>query len=445
LPAICCNFVPDRGDFKAPLQGNPHGIAGKYDKCRAKLVGKAIVAKRLVFHLGGYDPITSHASAQRRFVRELARFEATWSVKASIDSLQEGIDQTTWRVHTRGPNWHVETDYHVIRWDDVIEKFGRRTFWRRVQLGVSAFVDFISAGAFRGYLRTSWYYAGFFLYPFVMFDTMIATALAAGIYAMVKIRSVLFAIASGLFVLAALFVGPWRWLHLNTLFDDWIFSRDYIRNGNTALERRLDGIADEMIVAARSAAADEILVVGHSLGAVLAIDLLDRALQRDPMLGATGTPVTLLSIGSSILKIGLHREAGRFRAATERVARAPGIFWGDYQSRTDIMNFYNTNPMAEMSLTTKHGPVIRFIEFSRALERGVYRRIRLRFYRLHCQFISGNDKRDFYDYFMLVCGPISAKSQTLASEGALSMIGEDGMLVGVDAEPGGEPAAVPPR
>ncbi|MEA2821489.1 MAG: hypothetical protein QOJ86_3493, partial [Bradyrhizobium sp.] len=294
-------------------------------------MGKAIVAKRLVFHLGGYDPITPHASAQRRFVRELGRFEATWSVKTSIDSLQEGIDQTKCRVVTRGPNWHVETDYHVIRWDDVIENFGRQTFWRRVQLGVIAFVDFIAAGAFRGYLRTSWYYAGFFLYPFVMFDTMIATAIAAGVFAMVKIRSVLIAIASGLLVLAALFLGPWRWLHLNTLFDDWIFARDYIRNGNTPLDQRLDGIAREMIVAARSADADELVVVGHSLGAVLAIDLLDRALQLDPTFGVTGTPVTLLSIGSSILKIGVHRGAGRFRAAAERVARAPGIFWGDYQ------------------------------------------------------------------------------------------------------------------
>jgi hypothetical protein len=35
-----------------------------------------------------------------------------------------------------------------------------------------------------------------------------------------------------------------------------------------------------------------------------------------------------------------------------------------------------------------------------------------------------------YDYFMLVCGPVSAKSQTLAADGALSMIGEDGTLIG---------------
>jgi hypothetical protein len=405
-------------------------------------VAKTLVAKRLVFHLGGYDPITSHASAQRRFVRELARFEATWSVKASIDSLQEGVDQAKCRIKTRGPNWRVETDYRVVRWDDVIESYGRQTIWRRMWLGSLASRDFVSAGAVRGYLRTSLYYTLFFALPPLMMDLMIAMVIVAAGATLKNTGSLVLAIAVGLLMIPALLLGPWRWLHLNTLFDDWIFAHDYIRKGNSILDQKLDGIAAEMVVEARAAGVDEILVVGHSLGAVLAIDLLDRALQLDPMLGATGTPVALLSIGSSILKIGLHGAATRFRAAAERVANAPGIFWGDYQSRIDIMNFYNTDPMAEMSLPTKRGPVVRSIEFNRTLEPSVYRRIRFRFYRLHCQFISGNDKRAPYDYFMLVCGPLSAKSQTLAAEGAVRMITEDGALFDLDAcrEPIAEPA-----
>ena len=80
-------------------------------------------------------------------------------------------------------------------------------------------------------------------------------------------------------------------------------------------------------------------------------------------------------------------------------------------------------------MPTKNGPVARQVEFGRMLEHATYRRIRLRFYRLHCQFISGNDRRAPYDYFMLVCGPVSAKCQTVAADGALSMIGDDGALI----------------
>ena len=89
--------------------------------------------------------------------------------------------------------------------------------------------------------------------------------------------------------------------------------------------------------------------------------------------------VTFLTIGSSILKIGLHPKATRFRSAMERVATVARIFWGDYQARIDMMNFYNLNPMAEMALPTENGAVIRLVEIGRMLDHAMYRRIRLQF------------------------------------------------------------------
>src|SRR5258707_9243631 len=94
-------------------------------------------------------------------------------------------------------------------------------------------------------------------------------------------------------------LGPWRWMHLDMLFDDWIFARDYVRSGNANLEKRLDNIARELVAAARSSGADEIVVVGHSLGAALAVNLLDRALELEPALGARALPIHSLSAGPS--------------------------------------------------------------------------------------------------------------------------------------------------
>jgi pimeloyl-ACP methyl ester carboxylesterase len=388
---------------------------------------KATVAKRLVIHLSGYDPVTSHAGARNRFVRELRRFEPTWSARASTGPMHEGPDGTEWRVIIDGPNWHVETDFHLVRWDDLILKFSSRSIWYRIAVGVIAFLDFVIAGALWGYLRSDWRYAVFFLYPFVTFGALFAITCFVGLYAWHASTTMPAILAIG-FVLAGFVISCWRWLNLGLLFDDWIFSRAYIRWGDPIIEQRLDKIAHELVEVARESDVDEILVIGHSLGAVVAIDLLDRALKLDPSFGEKKIPVTFLSIGSSILKIGLHGGAERFRAAVDRVARSPGIFWGEYQARIDIMNFYKTNPMAEMSLSTENGPVVKLVEFSQMLERVMYRSIRLKFYRVHCQFVSGNDKRYLYDYFMLVCGPISAKCQTMAPEGALLFIGDDGVL-----------------
>jgi hypothetical protein len=82
-----------------------------------------------------------------------------------------------------------------------------------------------------------------------------------------------------------------------------------------------------------------------------------------------------------------------------------------------------------MALTTNAGPVVRLVEIGRMLEHTMYRRIRLKFFRLHCQFISGNDRRAAYDYFMLVCGPLAAECQTILPDGAQALIGEDGALL----------------
>ncbi|MDI3561752.1 hypothetical protein [Bradyrhizobium sp. Arg816] len=387
------------------------------------------MAKRLVFHIGGYDPTTPPAGAERRFLREIERFQRTWTVEAIINDLCDSADQTKWKVTTTGPNWQVETNYHLVRWDDVIEGFSRRSIGSRIPLGLLAFLDFVLAGTLWRYLLTNWRYALFFLYPFVMFGLLMATAVLIGVLAFKVTGSTPVAAGGGLFGVAAVLAGPWRWLHLGDLFDDWIFSRKYIRFGHSEIEQRLDRLATELVAAASSSAADEILVIGHSLGAVLAVDLLDRALKLDPALGRTKTPVTFLSVGSSILKVGLHPEAVRFRATVERVANSRAIFWGDYQALVDPLNFYKSRPMAEMGLSTDNEATVRVVRFSRMLDDDIYRRIRLNFFRLHSQFVSGNDKRTSYDYFMLICGPISAKSQTLAPDGAISMIADDGGLI----------------
>jgi hypothetical protein len=396
-----------------------------------RLLGKSVISpsvtRRLVYHIGGYDPISPLDDTYQRFLRELKRFERTWSVQASVGAPDIRPDEMKWSITAKGPNWHVESQFHLVRWDDIIQSRSRYPLWRRIPLGILAFIDFVLGGALWGYFRTNWHYAIFFLYPFILFGLLLAIALSIGM--LTGRADALTGSIAGLTAFAVLFAGPWRWLHLASLFDDWIFSRDYIRVGNSVLSHRLDRIAEQIVEVARESTVDEILILGHSLGAVLAIDLIDRILARQPALGLGGPRLAFITIGSSVLKIGLHRGARDFRAAVARVATAAGVFWGDYQARVDIMNFYGAHPTAEMALTAGAGPVVRRVEIGRMLEHSFYRKIRLHFFRLHCQFISGNDRRAEYDYFMLVCGPLAAESQARNPDGAQGAIGQDGALV----------------
>jgi len=389
-----------------------------------------IVAKRLVFHLGGYDA-TSPEALHRRFSRELRRFEGTWSTNATTSTLQCGSDVAAWQVSSFGPNWQVETDFRLVRWDDIVAATDRQALWRQIPLGLLALLDFVAAGALWGYLRQNWRYAGFFLYPLALFTVLAVIAAVLGVVTARAVGAGVAGFAVAALALPVLLRWPGRALHLPQLFGDWIFSRAYIRHETSDLAARLDWVARDLVAAAKDARADEILIVGHSLGAVLAVDVIARALDLNPKLGQSGPRIAFLSVGSSILKIGLHRGARQFRAAVERVAAAPGVFWADYQAVSDVMNFYKTDPIEALRLTAQRRPVVRVVRFSRMLRPAAYRRIRRNFFRLHCQFVSGNDQRAAYDYFMLVCGPLSAIEQSCSVHGAVPAFGSDGSCLAV--------------
>ena len=384
----------------------------------------AVIRKRRVFHLPGYDPAPP-AAVKRRFTRELRRFEQTWSAQTAVSD--NGTDEETWWVSATGPNWSVDTHYRLVAWNDVIEAVAERPMWLRIPQGLLAFLDF-AAGALPRYLRANWRYAGFFLYPFVMFAALAALAIIGGGAVVRETGS----LVAGIGVAFVAFVLLWQWpgrrLFLHLLFDDWIFSRVYVHGGDPAMEAKLERTAHEVVEAGRKGETDEIVVIGHSLGAVLAIDVLDRALRLEPSLGHKGPRIAFISVGSSILKIGLHASAARFRASAERVASAPGIFWGDYQAISDIMNFYKRDPLTAMGLPPRDVPLVRMVRIRHMLDPAVYKRIRYRPLRMHLQFVSGNNLRNAYDYFMLVCGPLSAERQ-VRGLGALSAIGPDGALL----------------
>jgi pimeloyl-ACP methyl ester carboxylesterase len=392
-------------------------------------MAQPIIRKRRVFHVPGYDPAPASA-VKRRFARELRRFEETWSVRAAV---AQGADDEAWQVASSGPNWQVETQYRLVRWDDLIAEAGRRPIWLRIPQGLFAFLDF-AVSALPQYLRANWRYAAFFLYPFLMFAVLAALAVFAGRFAANSTGYTLAGIVAAVAMLVLLWQWPGRRIYLHLLFDDWIFSRNYARHGDPQIEARLDRMAREMVEAATASDVDEIVVVGHSLGAVLAIDLLDRALLLKPDLGQSGARIALISVGSSILKIGLHAGAQQFRASVERVASAPGIFWGDYQALSDVMNFYKSDPLAAMGLAARDVPLVRMVRIRHMLDPAIYKRIRYHFLRMHLQFVSGNNRRNAYDYFMLICGPLTAERQ-VRGDGALSAIGTDGRLLEMPRAP----------
>ncbi len=383
-------------------------------------MSKPVIYRRRVFYVPGFDP-SRLPVVKYRFARGLRCFEQTWSVKTSIS---QTAFKNAWNVVAAGPNWRTETLFTVVNWNHVAEDISDRPIWVRIPQAIWAFADF-AVHALPGYLRENWRYAAFFLYPFVTSFAIATLAFLTGVFAAGATGSLLAGTLVAIIALALLSRWPGRRFYLRVLVDDWIFSEGYVRKGNPTLNARLDRAAHELVAAVRQNDTDEIVVIGHSLGAPVAIDLLDRALRIEPALGQNGPRLALITVGSSILKIGLHRSAARFRQAVERVSSARAIFWAEYQAIADAANFCKRDPVTAMQLPARGVPLVRMVRLEELLDPdNSFHRYPLW---IHAQFVCGNTLRNAYDYYMLVCGPLSVERQA-HGDGAVSAIGADGAL-----------------
>jgi hypothetical protein len=371
-----------------------------------------LVKKRCVFHLIGYEPLAPER-IHRRFQRGLEQFGRTWNVSATLSPLAPapGGAVVSWRIGSGTSDWRVETEVTLLDWSDIVAADFTQPRWRILVRGLLAIADFLFSRAPFGYLRTNWRYLLFFLYPLVLLALFVAggwliaaLALASGM----PWPSVL-----GPAIAIAVLLALLRWcgprLYLDYTLCDWTFAADLVRRRRPDLDARLDRMAQEFAERVQKSEGEEIVVISHSFGAVMMMLVVARALRHAPQLARRGIPINLVSTGSSLLKIGLHPAAAELRRAVHDIIEEPAISWVEYQALVDPVNFYKTDPVAEMGLPPCGKPIVRIVRIRDMLTPEHYRSMRGNFFRIHRQFVLANERRYFYDFFMLCCGPLALR------------------------------------
>jgi hypothetical protein len=394
-----------------------------------------MVHKRYFFHASGFDPYQP-AAQYRRFVREAARFATTWNVTAAVSALHhEGATDGHWGVTTRAPNWEVRTAYELLDWSDIVRAELMRPAGRRLWDGALTLGDLIASGTAWRYFAANWRYGMFFLVPFAYVILFAAVALAAGRLVAGVIAPAIVGGIAGLLVAVLVFALLMRWpgerWRVSQGLADWIFARDYMLERRADMAARMEAFAARVIATARRADVDEIIIAGHSLGATVAVDVLARAFARDPDLGRHGPKLCLLTIGATIPKIALHPKGGWLRRDTRRLAAEPSLTWAEFQARDDVISFHKFDPVKLTRFEDVNEPgglVIRRVQIHEMLGEATRRRFRFSYMRLHYQFVMANERRTFYDYFMLMCGPAPFALTITQPNGPDDLYAADGSL-----------------
>jgi hypothetical protein len=386
------------------------------------------VQTRRVFYIPGYDPIHP-----RRY-RELYRKESAPQAEIS------GYDITLRPKTTKGPfGWHVsstqdgqavETDIEVLYWSDIV----RDSMDGSIPATYAALIRTASVYIFTGALfrlmrlRKGPVIAA--LYPVVFLLVQLLAAVALGLMTgwlvtkglgyVIPHGSSLSWLTQTLSLLAGFSIAYFlmRWFKSQDakffayyLMHDYSFSARHLGANPQLMEERIESFADTIAQALKSDA-DEVLVIGHSSGAHLAVSILSDLI-RQGRVPANGPVLSFLSLGQVVPMVSFLPRAARLRADLAFLSARNDLTWIDITAPGDGCAFALCDPVAVSGVAPpdQKWPLVLSAAFTQTLSPERWKELRWRFFRLHFQYLCAFDRPDHYDYFRITAGPLTLSAR----------------------------------
>ncbi|MFY0691821.1 MAG: hypothetical protein JXR14_07865 [Paracoccaceae bacterium] len=374
------------------------------------------VKRRHVFYIPGYDPIPP-----RRY-RELYRSEAAEQAKISAYHIEINTKKTDhaygWTVRSEIGGRKVFSEISVLVWSDIVrDSMSGGIVQTYLQLLRTAWV-YISTGALWRLARLRKGPVIAALFPVAALLVQLACGLGV-FYGLWRGGAALF--GSGLVssALAALVgacagVAVLRWFKARDgrifayyLMHDFAFAARWRGANPPQLEARIAAFSAQIERALQEGRADEVLVVGHSSGAHLAVSALADLIRKG--LPETHPKLAFLSLGQAIPMMTFLPDAKRLRRDLQFLSGSDALTWVDVSAPGDGCAFALCDPVAVSGVAPpeKRWPLVLSAAFTQTLSPARWKALRWRFFRLHFQYLCAFDRPGAYDYFQITAGPQS--------------------------------------
>ena len=382
------------------------------------------VKRRRVFYIPGYDPI--HPRRYRELYRKESADQAGISGYSIGLAPKKGGGPYGWHVNATISDAAITADVEVLVWSDIVRSSMATSIPATYLQLVRTAWTYITSGTLR---RLMWLRKGpviAALYPVGMLILQLIVAVSAGALA----AGLLIWGINGILAGVGQTLGPvtpfLRWpviLTVLTLVLRWFKAKDgrffayYLmhdyaysaQSGGAnppALETRMAQFGDT-IAAALAENYDEILVVGHSSGAHLAVSILADLIRagRVPKSLALG----FLSLGQVVPMVSFLPRAHRLRADLAYLSARPELTWVDVTAPGDGCAFALCDPVAVSGVAPpdKIWPLVFSAAFTQTLSPERWKQLRWKFFRLHFQYLCAFDRPGDYDYFQITAGPLT--------------------------------------
>jgi hypothetical protein len=392
--------------------------------------------KRHVYFLSGFDPKGAayyHALYQAQAVEQAPVNAMQIQVEARQRDTQ---GNSVWKINAVSADGSAcETTYEFSRWDDLVRQNWPRSTWR---LLIDLFFAYRLMWA-SGEIATVWRLSRKTLvglaYPLVVLGGGLLLGLLAGAGTAAALRglgaSTLLAGAAGLVMFALLLWGTRKLedrLNTTWLVRIFSFSGKQACGQLPALETRLNEVAGQIRQEICANEVDEILVVGFSVGSILGVSALARALadggrvsQSDQGAQTIQPALSFLTLGHCIPMLGLLPQAQTFRDELGVLAQSGSVQWIDFSSPTDWGSFALVDPVTacrvEVPAGNKVNPTMRSPRFHTLFTPTTYARIKRNKRRMHMQYLMAGELPSEYDYFAITSGTLTLRERYGASTG----------------------------
>ncbi len=427
------------------------------------------IARRCVVYFAGFDPNGS-SHYHRKYKSQAALQSAVSGYSLQVGDRQKiGPHLSTWAVQfnplpaptpTQDAANTTHTDYVFAQWDDIVRAHWSRMGtlgekWRWLQTFLATQWFFIQNGAVLRMLRLAWPPVVALVAPLLLFMAALVAALATPVigwwglaawgvtHAAPLGQKLALAMAIGL-VMAGLLIALVRSLerkfHMLWLMRSYIFTYQQAHGLVPGLDTRMQEFASFIRGAVDGGQYDEVLVVGHSSGAIMATAALafaqsgaqsgvpsgvpsgaqPGALYKlpDSQVAPRTTAVGLVTLGQCIPMLSSVSTATVYRAQLKLIAQSNSMTWVDFCAPSDGCCFAFVDatalPDGTNSVYTSQ-PKLLSPRLQTLFSPADYHQLCRHRFDLHFQYVHAGNLPGDYDYFAITAGPLDLYSRYAAA------------------------------
>lgn len=363
------------------------------------------VKKRIVYYLSGFDPrgVRHYHSIYKENAQKQSRVNGIECTVSSRKKVHNHIYE--WEITADDHGVNVHTAYRFLSWDDIIRaqwSSGLVSYYKDlVYYIITCFFNGLMvkyANASPKQMLAAFYpvvylvgtlmaatYAGIVLYDWICgwIGIVIAVIAAIGTVSIAE----RFGNKIGVFWLLRIYAFSVRW------------GKGEVRS----IEDRIDHFTKEIATTLNdSNDVDEILLISHSVGTILAVSVLARALEKTD----NWDKFTMVTLGECIPLVSFQPNAVEYRRELSQIAEKKDLFWVDYTASIDGACFPLHDFMKSSGITVKNdeGPQYLSPRFHKLFNVTSYNKLRKDWYTTHFLYLMSTENQGSYDYYAMTMG-----------------------------------------